>query len=106
MSLVHQHLPALGDKVIMVAPKGPHVALPAAVPKKREFRKSPPTYIPDFNKMLPTPAPQKVNEIASPQNAYHNGLPSSETDKYTTKESIVNNWFYPAIDNQIKAKLF
>ena len=104
MTLVHQHLPQLGDQVIMIPTNAPHVALPTAPPRKRIFPTEHRTEIPDFKRMKPFPG-VKINEKPSRENAYHNGYPSSEIDRYYSKESIVNNWFYPAPDRQLKAKL-
>ena len=80
--LTKQHLPILGDTVIVVPPKGPYVQLPHVEPNKRVFPKENKTITPQFNQMRP------------------NGYASSESilDVGYKETNYVNRWFIPDID--------
>lgn len=94
--LVSRHLPILGDKVIMVPSKGKSVPLPSGQPAKRTFPPENNTVVPNFKVCQPTPG---VNI------RYNNWGNSERLLTCTTKESRVANWFNPAIDWQLHAKL-
>ena len=94
--LVSRHLPILGDKVIMVPAKGKGTPIPSAAPAKRTFPEENNTKVPDFKVCQPTPG---VNI------RYNNWGNSERLLICTTKETGINNWFNPAIDWKLHAKL-
>lgn len=89
-------MPILGDKIIMVPSKGKGVPLPTGQPAKRTFPPENNTVVPNFKVCQPTPG---VNI------RYNNWGNSERLLTCTTKESRVANWFNPAIDWQLHAKL-
>lgn len=96
--LTHAQTSYLGDRVVMVPPKGAYVPLPAAAHGVRYFPQENKTQTPIFNNMRPNPS-VKRDETPKRDNLYSNGYDSAKSilaDR--TRLSGVNEWFYPPID--------
>ncbi len=97
--LTYRNDSKLGDRIIVIPPKGPYVQLPQAAHGVRYFPKENKTITPIFNSMKPNPG-VKRNETPKIDNTYQNGYKNSRSIlEESTSLSTVNNWFEPEINH-------